>query len=352
MVRVIDAGGRFLGTGYYNSHSLIAARILSINDEPIDHAFFIKRIKAAIELRRSLYPDLNCYRLVYSESDLLPGSIIDRYDRYYSVQILTVGMETLTPLIISALSELVEPSGIVLKNDSSFRELEKLPLYVKAVLGEIPPTIEIEEWGIRYNVNLMEGQKTGFFFDQKENRLLLRKISDRKKVLDCFSYTGGFALNALKGGASSVTAVDSSLNALELLAGNAALNGFQDKLNVEKGDCFDKLREARDEKFDLIVLDPPAFIKSKSRLNEGIKGYREINLSAMRILAAEGTLITCSCSHHLSDEDFLAMLRSSARQSRRQFKILNLTTQSPDHPILLAMPETKYLKCAVLKAVN
>jgi len=352
ILKIVSAEGRVLGTGYYNKHSLIAARILSWKDESIDRAFLLRRIKEAKNLRESLYPDLNCYRLVYSEADFLPGLIIDKYNEYFSIQILTTGMEYLTPLILEALNELAGPAGVILKNDSSFRTLENLQLYVKVASGEIPRTVEIDERGIRYKVDLLEGQKTGFFCDQKENRLLLRDISRGKKILDCFSYTGGFALNALKGDAASVMAVDSSSRALELLTENAALNGYEKKLTIEKADCFDKLKELRGERFDIIVLDPPAFIKSKNKVKEGIKGYIEINISAMKMLAPRGVLVTCSCSYHLSEDDFLAMLRISAGRSRRQFRLSRLTSQAPYHPVLLAMPETRYLKCAFLQAVN
>ncbi len=345
---------KFLGRGYYNRHSLIAVRLLTYQKETIDADFFSTRIQQAIQYRKKLYPELDSCRLVYSEGDLLPGLIVDKYADYLSVQLLTLGMEKLSALILKSLIELLNPKGIILRNDSPSREREGLEQKVEVIQGEIPERVIIDEYGLKFQVDLRAGQKTGFFFDQRENRRLVRELAQDKKVLDCFCYSGGFSLNALKGGATSVLAEDESESALELLRSSAESNRFSERVTIEQGNCFQMLRDFASQKitFDLIILDPPAFMKSKEKLAEGMKGYKEINLSAMKLLSPEGILVTCSCSYQLSAEDFLKTIRAAARDARRSLKLLNFTTQAPDHPVLLAMPETQYLKCAFLQALD
>jgi 23S rRNA (cytosine1962-C5)-methyltransferase len=267
---------------------------------------------------------------------------------------LTLGIEKLSAQIIEALANVLNPKGILLRNDSPAREREGLQQKVELAYGEIPDKVVIDEYGLKFQVDLKSGQKTGFFFDQRENCQMVRNIARDKRVLDCFCYSGGFALNACQGGATSVLAVDESESALQLARTNSELNGFGGKVTVLQADCFEKLRDLhnRGEKFDLIILDPPAFVKSKEKLGEALKGYKEINLSAMKLLTPEGILVTCSCSYQLSEQDFLKMLRSAARDSKRSFKLLKFTSQAPDHPVLLSMPETKYLKSAFLQALD
>lgn len=354
IVDIYSWGQKFIARGYYNRHSLISARILTYQKEEIDSAFFAKRIRRAYHFRQQLYPGLDSYRLFFSEADLLPGLIVDKYQDYLVAQFLTLGIEKLSAQIIEALTEVFNPQGILLRNDSPTREREGLEQKVEVIYGEVPDELVIDEYGLKFQVDSKSGQKTGFFFDQRENRQIVRNMSKDKKVLDCFCYSGGFALNACQGGANSVLAVDESEPALELVRANADLNGFAGRVTAIQADCFEKLRDLqkRGEKFDLVILDPPAFVKSKEKLGEALKGYKEINLSAMKLLSPEGIIVTCSCSYQLSEEDFLKMLRSSARDSKRTFKLLNFTTQTPDHPILLSMPETKYLKCAFLQAID
>lgn len=344
---------KFLGRGYYNRHSLIAVRLITYQKETIGSDFFFNRIQQAIQNRKKLYPELDSYRLIYSEGDLLPGLIVDKYADYLSVQFLTLGMEKLSELILKSLIELLNPRGIILRNDSPSREREGLEQKVEVVHGETLERVTIDEYGLKFQVDLKAGQKTGFFFDQRENRLLVRGLSQDKKVMDCFCYSGGFGLNALKGGATSVLAVDESESALELVRSSAETNRFSERITTQPGDCFQLLRDFAKKKiaFDLIILDPPAFVKSKEKLSEGMKGYKEINLSAMKLLSPEGILVTCSCSYQLSAQDFLKTIRATARDARRSFKLLDFTSQAPDHPVLLAMPETQYLKCAFLQAL-
>ena len=354
IVDVFTGGPKFVGRGYYNRHSLIAVRLPTYEKEPLDADFFSSRIQQAIQYRKRFYPELDSYRLIYSEGDLLPGLIVDKYADYLSVQFLTLGTERFSDLILKSLIELLNPLGIILRNDSPSREREGLEQKVEVTYGEIPESVSIDEYGLKFQVDLRAGQKTGFFFDQRENRRLIRELSQDKKVLDCFCYSGGFGLNALKGGATSVLAVDESASALELVRSSAEANRFSERITTQPGDCFQMLRDFTKKKvaFDLIILDPPAFVKTKEKLSQGMKGYKEINLSAMKLLSPQGILVTCSSSYQLSAEDFLKTLRSAARDARRSFKLLNFTTQAPDHPILLAIPETQYLKCAFLQTLD
>lgn len=354
LVRIFDHKGKFRAVGYINPNSLIAIRILSKEDENIDKTFFERRIAAALNYRKSVgYERYNSFRLVYGESDGLSGIIVDKYCNYLSVQVLTAGMERLFPLVKDVLIQQLSPKGIVLRNDTTIRELEGLSQNKEIVYGNIDESPVIEEEGVFYRVNLLEGQKTGFFLDQRENRLFLRSLIDsakKIKALDCFSYSGGWALSAKATKKYlDITAVDISEKALSLIKENALLNNME--VSAVKADVFDFLRERRDkrERFDLIILDPPAFIKSKAKTKEGLKGYKEINLSAMKILNEGGFLVTSSCSHHLSRELFLEVLRDAAADSNKQFQIIKMSGQSKDHPPLLSMPETDYLKTFFLK---
>jgi len=349
---VVASKGQFLGQAYYNRHTLIAARLLSRRREAIDAAFFAARLGRAKAWRESLGLTGSC-RVVYSEGDLLPGLVVDRYENYLVVQSLTLGMEKLRAPLMAALSEVLAPSGILLRNDSPFRALENLPSETVAVQGDVPERVTIEEAGARFLVDLRGGQKTGFYFDQRETRALARSLARNRRVLDCFSYTGGFAVNCALGGAVSVLAIDNSAAALQILQENARLNDVAGLVTARRGNCFDELREMeqRKERFDLIILDPPAFVKSKSHLKAGLIGYREINATAMKLLAPDGILLTCSCSQNLSGEEFQNVLRQASRGARKHFRLVRTLTQSSDHPILQAMPETQYLKCAVLQAL-
>lgn len=347
LVDVLDATGRFVGRGYINPHTLIAVRILTRKQEEIDREFFQKKIATARSLRMRLgFGD--SFRAVFSEGDYLPGLIVDKYADTLVIQSSTAGIDNVLGEIIFALQEEYSPRAIVLRNDSPSREIEKLSLEKRVILGEISGPIVIEESGIRYTVDLLEGQKTGFFFDQRENRLAIKDHVKGRRTLDCFCYVGAWALSAARFGASEVIGLDSSERAISLATQNAALNNLP--VQFKKADVFDELRmlEKQRERFGCIVLDPPAFVKSRAKVREALKGYKEINLRAMQILEPGGVLVTCSCSHHIDEELFKEMLIDAAFSAGKQVRLLEMRSQSRDHPVLLAARETQYLKCAIL----
>jgi 23S rRNA (cytosine1962-C5)-methyltransferase len=351
-VLVFSARGDCLGTAYYNPHSLIAGRLLSRRQEAIDSVeFFRERLAAAIDYRRRLYGELATLRLVHGEGDGLPGLVVDRYEEVLSIQLLTLGMERRREPILQALRELLAPAAIVGRNDVAVRELEGLPRQVELLYGELPPEVLIDEHGLRFRVDVTGGQKTGHFLDQKENHLALRGRVAGERVLDLFCYSGSWSLHAAHFGAREVIGVDISAGALALAEENARRNELQATCSFIRADGFDLLRDwgRSGERFGTVVLDPPAFVKSKKKLAEAIRGYLTINRRAMELVAPGGTLFTCSCSHHLQREDFLDLLRQAAVQAGRNARLLELRGQAFDHPVLLACPETDYLKCAVLQ---
>jgi 23S rRNA (cytosine1962-C5)-methyltransferase len=354
LVDVVTARGAFVGRGFLNRHSLISVRLLSRRSDEIDGQFFRSRILKSLDRRKSVFPGSSLYRAVYSEGDFLPGLIVDRYGDYIAMQFLTKGMDNLKEEISEILIELLSPKGIVMRNDAPSRELEGLELWKGVSYGEVPDRVEVEEDGTRFLVDPVGGQKTGFYLDQRENRTLLRGRVAGKSVLDCFSYTGAWGLKAIQYGAERVTLVESSNQAMELAKENMGLNGAGAQVEYCRSDAFDELRrfEREGRSFECIVLDPPSFIKNKNLLREGLAGYREINLRAMRILAPSGVIITSSCSHHLSREDFVRVLVLSARDSGRSFRIVEVKSQARDHPVLLSMRETEYLKCILLEAAS
>jgi 23S rRNA (cytosine1962-C5)-methyltransferase len=351
-VLVFSARGDCLGTAYYNPHSLIAGRLLSRRPEAIDTVeFFRERLAAAIAYRRRLYGELATLRLVHGEGDGLPGLVVDRYGEVLSIQLLTLGMDRRRAPILQALRELLAPAAIVARNDVAVRELEGLPQQVELLYGELPPEVLIDEHGLRFRVDVTGGQKTGHFLDQKENHLALRGRVAGERVLDLFCYSGSWSLHAAHFGAREVIGVDISAGALALAEENARRNELQATCSFVRADGFDLLRDwsRSGERFGTVVLDPPAFVKSKKKLAEAIRGYLTINRRAMELVAPGGTLFTCSCSHHLQREDFLDLLRQAAAQAGRHARLLELRGQAFDHPVLLACPETDYLKCAVLQ---
>jgi 23S rRNA (cytosine1962-C5)-methyltransferase len=351
---VYDSEGRFIGTGYHNPSSLIAVRLLSRQRVDINSvSFFRERIEKALDYRRSRYPGLESFRAVYSEGDFLPGLIVDKYGDYLAVQFLTRGIDTRKELIISALLDVFNPRGIVARNDAGVRIMEGLDETVETLHGDTPGIVEVEEHGLRFRVDIQRGQKTGHFFDQKDNHLLLKGISRNKEVLDCFCYTGSWGLHAAFYGASSVTCVDVSERALALARENAALNGLTTPMRFEAEEAFDRLRSLKSEgrNFDLVVLDPPAFVKSRKALKEAEKGYLTINRRAMEILREGGYLITCSCSYHMGREMFRDLLAKAGKLAGREMRVLESRAQAHDHPVLLAVPETEYLKCFLMQAV-
>jgi 23S rRNA (cytosine1962-C5)-methyltransferase len=351
---LFDVSGNFIGTGYHNAHSLISVRLLSRKQEDIDSVgFFEERIAAALAHRRSLYPQLETFRLIYGESDFLPGLVVDKYGDYLSLQLLSAGMDRRRGLILEALQRLLSPKGIIARNDVAVRTMEGMTEEVELLQGAIPDAVLMQENGLTFEVDLRHGQKTGGFLDQKENHLLLQGISKDKDVLDCFCYSGSWAAHAGFFGARSVLGLDISERAVALAGRNAALNGLSDRVSFEECDAFDRLRSLKLEgrSFGVVVLDPPAFVKNRKNLAEATKGYITINRRALELLEPGGYLITCSCSYHMGREPFREMLATSARQAKREVRLVRACSQAPDHPVLLNFPESEYLKCVVLQAI-
>ena len=347
LVDVLDHAGRFIGRGYINPHTLIAVRILTRKQEEIDAGFFLRRISSARALREVLGFG-GSFRAVFSEGDGLPGLIVDKYADTLVVQSSTAGIDGLLGIITSALKEVYSPQAIVLRNDTASRGIEGLTQEQRVIHGTAAGPVLIEESGIQYTVDVLEGQKTGFFFDQRENRQALRDYVRGRRTLDCFCYVGAWSLNAARFGASEVIGLDSSQKAVDLATANAALNGLHAQFIV--ADVFEELRklEKQHERFNCIILDPPAFVKSRAKIREGLKGYKEINLRAMKLLEPGGVLVTCSCSHHVDQDLFKEMLIDAAYSAGRQARLLEMRSQARDHPMLLAARETQYLKCAIL----
>jgi 23S rRNA (cytosine1962-C5)-methyltransferase len=348
-VAVFAADGQRLGTGYYNPHSLIAARLLSRSDESIDIPdFYVAALQKALEYRRRTCGALDAVRLVHGEGDGLAGLVVDRYGEVLSVQLLTAGMETRRAVLIEALREVLDPRAIVARNDSGARELEGLPRGTEVLYGAAPEPVPVTINGLRLRVDVMAGQKTGLFLDQRENCRRLEGLVQGAEVLDLFCYAGAWSLHAAAYGASSVTAVDASATAIRMATDNARLNGCAERCRFVAGDVFDVLREERGRRFGTVVLDPPAFIKSRRHLEEGKKGYLTVNRRALELVAPGGYLVTCSCSHHLDRPGFLALIAQAAHQARRSVRLVEMRGQAADHPILPACPETDYLKCLIL----
>jgi 23S rRNA (cytosine1962-C5)-methyltransferase len=343
LVRVLAHNDRALGLAYVNPKSLIAARMLETWKIP-DTAWLAARIRAALTLRDRLYPK-PYYRLVYGESDGLPGLVVDRYGTSCVVQIGTAGMEQLKPQIQEALSQVLKYEALLFKNDSAAREMEGLPGYVEAVKGSFDKPALVIEDGLEFEAPLAEGQKTGWFFDQAANRRAMSKyLPPGGRVLDVFSYVGAWGVRAAHHGAREVTCVDSSAAALDLAAANALRNCV--KLVTRKGDAFDVLEEFAKEgaRFDVVIVDPPAFAKRKKDLPKALAAYKRLNQLAIQVLAAEGILVSCSCSFHVSAEELQDAIAKAARGAGKHVQILEMGGQAPDHPVHPAIPETRYLK--------
>ena len=349
IVRVKGSQGQSLGQAFFNANSKIGLRWLTRDSErPVDQSFWAERLEEAFKLRQRLVQDTNAYRLISSEADGFPGLIVDRYGSVLVLQSLSLGMEKVLPLIVDLLTERIQPTSIVARNDSHVRTLEGLPLEKKLLSGIHPGRIEVTEGEIRYLVDVWEGQKTGAYLDQRENRLRARDYA-RGRVLDLFAYQGGFSLQVASK-AEEVLAIEDSEAALAHLKENLSLNHFT-QVHAQRGNAFDGLRELErsGERFDLVILDPPAFAKNKQDVQDAWRGYREINLRALKILKPEGVLFTCSCSYNITDEIFTQILREASRDAQRLTRLLEIRAQSKDHPILLTHPESKYLKCFVLE---
>jgi 23S rRNA (cytosine1962-C5)-methyltransferase len=349
-VCVVDPRGKSLGTAHYSSTSQITLRLLSRRVEPIDRALVRARIEAADRHRQAVVRDTDAYRLVHAEGDLLPGLIIDRYGDYFSLQLLNQGMDRLGTEIAAVLTEVFPAKGIVARNDASTRAKENLDLEVRVLAGAIPERVPVSMNGLAWQADLLHGQKTGIFLDQRENYLAAKQYA-RGSALDCFTATGGFALH-LAEKCESVEGVDSSAHTLELARANA-LENDRGNVSFTKADVLDYLPQlvAAHKKYDMVIVDPPAFTKSRGAVEGATRGYKEINLRALRLLRLGGILVTCSCSHHMSEARFLEIIAAAALDAGKQLRVLERRTQSLDHPILLTVPETHYLKCLILEVV-
>lgn len=352
-VQIEDAKGKWLGLGYVNPNSLICARLVSRDrGVALDESLLTHRIKVALGLRDRLY-STPFYRLLFGETDGVPGVVVDRYGEVLAVQVTTAGMEAQRDALINALVKVLQPRGIVLRNDTAVRELEGLERYTELGYGQIPDSVTIEEGGCRFEVSPSLGQKTGWFYDQAANRDQFVRYVAGRRVLDVFSYVGAWAVRAAACGAREVIAVDASPQALAQVTHNAEINAVGERVSTLQGDAFQALRElrAQRERFDVVVLDPPAFIKRKKDTKEGTLAYRRLNESALALLERDGLLVTASCSFHMHRDDLLRTVQQAARHSDRSLQLLQQGQQSPDHPIHPAIPETAYLKAFFLRVL-
>lgn len=359
---VFSQKGAWLGAGFYSETSKIGVRILSDNaNESFGPEFFERRVKYALEYRRAVMEDLGCCRLIFGEADGLPGLTVDKFSDILVAQVLSYGTDSVKDVVYRALCEQLEAmgehvSGVYERNEAALRDLEGLPRY-KGWYEGLPhgesTVTEICENGVRYAVDFENGQKTGFFLDQKLNRLAVAKLARGRRVLDCFTHTGSFALNAALHGAEHVTAVDVSESAVEMARRNAVLNGLEGRMDFLAADVFELLPRLCEEraKYDLVILDPPAFTKSRRTIHSAERGYREINCRAMRLLPRGGYLATCSCSHFMESENFEYMLKNAAKDANVRLREVEVRKQAPDHPILWNVPETSYLKFYIFQIV-
>jgi 23S rRNA (cytosine1962-C5)-methyltransferase len=351
VVTVVGTRERVLGQALFSDRSQISLRMLTQGERVADAGLVRSRIAAALTFRESLHLDATAYRLVHGEADLLPSLIVDRYGDYLAVQTLSQGMDRLLPVVLDVLEELLRPAGILARNDPRVRVLEGLEQSVDVVRGSVPETVLVAEGPVQYEVDLRRGQKTGLFLDQRENREAAARYA-HGRLLDCFSYNGGFALY-LAPRCTEVTALDISADAVARIAANAQRNGAGHVV-AREANVFDELRrlDRAGERYDTIVLDPPAFAKNKAAVANARAGYKEINLRAMRLLRSGGYLVTCSCSYNVSEEMFLEVVQDAAADGETQMTMVEQRTQGRDHPVLLGVPETHYLKCFVLRRLD
>jgi len=352
-VEIQASNGKPLGSGYVNPHSLICARLVSRDPQhQLGKSLLVHRLNIALSLRQRLF-DKPFYRLVYGDSDGLPGLIVDRFDDVLVAQLNTAGIEVVRDEVIAALEKVLRPRAILLRNDTQAREQEGLPKEQVAALGEVPERVEIEENNTRFEVPLWTGQKTGWFYDHRMNRARVQHYAKGLRILDLFSYIGGWGVEAARAGASEVVCVDSSAQALDGVEQNARLNGVGERVSTIHGDVFEALKalRAERERFDLVIADPPAFIKRKKDANKGIEAYRRLNQQAMQLLGKDGILVSASCSHHLQEDRLKDLLLKSSRHVDRFLQILERGHQGPDHPVHPAIPETEYIKCYIGRTV-
>lgn len=352
IVDVYDFKNRFLGRGYINPKSKILVRLLTREHEEINKELFRKKIIQAWEYRKKLVDTSSC-RVIFGEADFLPALIVDKFGDYLSIQTLSLGIEKYKDMIVELLDEILEPKGIYERNDVKIREKEGLEQKKGFIKGPFNTTVEIVENEVKMLVDIENGQKTGYFLDQRENRAALKPFVKNARVLDTFTHTGGFALHAAYYGAKEVTAVDISPHAIEYVKRNSEINGLQDTVKGVVGDVFDVLKnyQLADEKFDVVILDPPAFCKTKSALEGAYRGYKDINLRGMKIVKPGGFLITCSCSHYMYPGLFMEMIQDAAMDAKRIVRQVEFRTQAKDHPVLYGSDESMYLKCVILQVI-
>jgi 23S rRNA (cytosine1962-C5)-methyltransferase len=350
IARVQDEHRNFIGQAFYSDSSQIVLRFLTTADESIDRDWWCKRIREAVA-RRNVGPETNAYRLIYSEGDLLPSLIVDRYDDVLVLQTLSQGSDALKPLLVEVLIEEFAPRAIIERNDVRVRQHEGLELLTGTLYGDAPAEFEILQDGIRFLVAPLSGQKTGSFLDQRENRLAARAVA-HGRALDCFTFNGAFALQ-LAGACENVIGIDISAEAVAAARRNAQINNIANA-EFREANVFDALREmeANDESFDTIVLDPPAFAKNRASIAPAARGYKEINLRAIKLLKPGGLLVTCTCSYHMSEELFLKLIAEAANDAHRRLQLVEKRTQAGDHPILMGVPETYYLKCVIARVID
>jgi 23S rRNA (cytosine1962-C5)-methyltransferase len=352
LCRVVGDRDRFLGYAYVNPHALICARILGRDPQhPPGKSLFVHRLQMALSLRERIY-EAPWYRLAYGESDGLPGVVFDRYGEVIVGQIGTAGMEARKAELLAALEQVIAPRAVIWKNDGGSRELEGLPSYVETASGEAPEHAWLEENGVRFKLPLGRGQKTGWFYDQAANRRAMLPLAPGARVLDVFAYLGAWGLAAARAGAREVVCADSSAAALALLTESAAANGLE--VRTLRDDAFDALATLREagEKFDLVIVDPPAFIKRKRDIPKGLAAYRKLNQMAMQLLGRDAMLVSCSCSHHLAQDELIATIQQCARHLSRFAQVVAVGGHAPDHPIHPAIPETRYLKALTCRIVH
>ena len=352
-VEILDHQEKWLAHGYVNPNTLLAVRVVSRDREhPLNSSLLVHRINIALGLRQRLYAD-PCYRLIFGESDGLPGLVVDRYDQLLVIQITTAGMQRILQEVVDALDKVLKPDAILLRNDSPSRDVEGLDRYVEA-LGDVPEEAIIREHGMEFRVKAQGGQKTGWFYDQQANRERMFRYVDGKSVLDVCSYVGAWGVQAAVKGATEVLCVDSSADALAGVTANAALNKVSGQVSTERGDAFEVMKQLHDEKrrFDVVMVDPPAFVKKRKDFKQGSIAYKRINQLAMQLVNKDGIVISSSCSHHMSEDSFRNECQMAARHTDRFIQLLERGQQGPDHPVHPAIPETAYLKTLFLRVLG
>lgn len=353
LIDVRTHDGRFYGRGLYNPASKIRVRLLTFRDEPIDETFWRGRIQQAIRLRKRVVAQSNAYRLIYGEGDRLPGLIVDRYDQLLVMQTLSVGMDCRKELLADLLMKELNVADIYLRNDAKIRQLEGLPIERGFLRGSGPTQVEIHEGAAKFLADVEWGQKTGWFCDQRENRLASAKFAAGAEALEVFCHTGAFGIHAALAGALSVESLDVSRDTLTIARRHAVMNQVENRCTYRQADAFEEMRHLvkAGRRYDLVILDPPAFARSKQAVPGALAGYKDINLLGFKLLKPDGFLVTCSCSHPVSEADFWNSIRLAARDAKRDIRLIEQRGQSADHPILASMPETRYLKCFIVQVL-